>query len=86
MSGPVRTDIVFDAIAAKRKIDDYLQEYYSDPMHWTNNKRRRMGMRPLRKPVNRRGRSYPDGCVIQKIIDESRFVGREMSTVELVLI
>lgn len=38
--------------AAILRVDEYIREFNSDPMHWSNNKRRRMGMKPLRKPIN----------------------------------
>lgn len=52
MSGPVRISFESDAKAVRLRVDEYIREFNSDPMHWSNNKRRRMGMKPLRKPIN----------------------------------
>lgn len=68
---PVKVALEFDASAAKRKIDNYIQQFYSDPMHLSNNKRRRMGMKPLRKPLNSEHRTSPSPFVLWKIVEDA---------------
>lgn len=77
MSGPVRIAIEFDANAAKLRVDEYIRELNSDPLHWPNNKRRRMGMKPLRKPLNlntRRKRDFFYNFIMRIVEDSLREV------------
>lgn len=71
MSGEVRIALEFDVQAAKKEVHNYIQEFCSDPMHWPNNKRRRMGLKPLRKPINTERRTYPDLFPVWKIVENT---------------
>lgn len=71
VSGPVRIALEFDVQAAKKEVHKYIQEFCSDPMHWPNNKRRRMGMKPLRKPINTNHRTWPGLSFVYKIVEDS---------------
>lgn len=71
MSGPVKIAIEFDANAVRLRGDEYIREFNSDPMHWPNNKRRRMGMKPLRKPINTSRASTIFYNFIMRIVEDS---------------
>lgn len=71
MSGPIRIALEFDAKSAKEQIDSYVREFLADPAHWPNNKRRRMGLRPLRKPINTKHRAMPDLFLVWKIVEDA---------------
>lgn len=71
MSGPVRIAFEFDAKVARLRVDEYIREFNSDPMHWSNNKRRRMGMKPLRKPINTSRASTIFYNSIMRIVEDS---------------
>ena len=55
------------------EIENYLseqKEFYSNPLNWTNNKRRMMGLSTLRGCVNKnRVREYPSFRVPKKVFD-----------------
>lgn len=70
-----------DEIARKEK-EDYEQrksEFYNNPIHWSNNKRRRYGLPTLRGRVNKcRSKRYPSFrptarffCLIEDVIEET---------------
>lgn len=70
-----------DEIVRKEK-EDYEQkrtEFYNNPLHWNNNKRRRYGLPVLRGRVNKcRSKRYPSFrptarlfCAIEDIIEET---------------
>ena len=70
-----------DEIARKEK-EDYEQKkaaFYNNPLHWSNNKRRRYGLPTLRGRVNKcRSKRYPSFrptarffCLIEDVIEET---------------
>ena len=57
---------------------DFIKQWQSNPLHWTNNKRRIHGYASLRKSLNNKGRFYPDKFLLFSLIQGT--IDKEMPT------
>lgn len=55
---------------------DFIKQWQSNPLHWTNNKRRIHGYAPLRKSLNSKRRFYPDKFILFLLIQDT--IDKEM--------
>lgn len=56
----------------------FIKQWQSNPLHWTNNKRRMHGHTPLRKSLNSKKRFYPDKFILFSLIQD--IIDKEMPT------
>lgn len=55
---------------------DFIKQWQSNPLHWTNNKRRMHGYAPLRQSLNSKKRFYPDKFILFSLIQDA--IAKEM--------
>lgn len=57
---------------------NFIKQWQSNPLHWTNNKRRMHGYAPLRKSLNTKERFYPNKFILFSLIQNT--IDKEMPT------
>ena len=55
---------------------NFIKQWQSNPLHWTNNKRRMHGYAPLRKSLNSKSAFYLDKFILFSLIQDT--IAKEM--------